>query len=314
MIIPVDITAGIIGLWQEVDVSGIVPVGTTGAILHVTNTGGSDYRFGCRDGASLDSGSLIRDMYRETHTWAMTKVDANRKFEVFIENVAVNVYLVGYTTAGVTMFLNPVSDHILLGTGGDVWTEKDVSAACPGAKAIILLFTGSDTNWYNLGARCAGQSDPDRHASARGFGCHTFIVGCDTDQLIDVLSASVNLKIFILGYITDGVTMNLDATDKSLGGTGSFIDINCGAGEAAFVEVVSNATLSYALRENGSAEDIYYDTSIHAFAIIEMAGSLIEGKIEDTGVDFWLHGVAEGVPVVGGGGSQASGLVQSGLI
>ena len=113
---PVDVTPGDdVGLnsWQEVDVSAYLPPsGFTGVIIHYGGYSAAAYaQIGLRMKGSTDN----RPKYPRygSHFWAMIGVDANGKFEVYRNANSQKIYMVGYTTEGVTFFTNAESAGVI---------------------------------------------------------------------------------------------------------------------------------------------------------------------------------------------------------
>lgn len=283
-ITPVDVSPAT-GAWRDVDLSAHIPEGATGALFHVVNTTpGGDLAIGLRKKGSVNN--YIYDAYRNSHFWAAIGVDANRIVNIYIEHAGEKVYLTGYTMAGVTFFTDAV-DKTLAGTGA--WTDIDCSAEAPGAKALI--FEIFNTASYSYGLRNNGSADNRKASTIHSWA----IVGCDAAQICEGYRSGTTVYFKLVGYITGGVTFNVNATDKSLEATGAYTDLAALPSGSAFgfFEIYCTSAYAYALRKNGSAEDIYYDCRMHYHAIMPCDSSrLIEGKIENTNVDFFLLGTA----------------------
>lgn len=306
-ITPVEVTPGVSGSHQDVDCSSYIAEGATGVILQIVNLQSYGREVGLRKNGSTDDRPF--EIYDESHLWAMVGVDEDRIFDCEVENVDdVDVYLIGYTMSGVTFKTN--ADDISMSDEDD-WYDIDCSTEAPNAVGVIIEITS--TGSYNFGCRKELSTD-DRHRDA---SVHSWaIIGCDESQIIEGYVESLGVDFFLVGYVTDGATFSTNADDKSLGDIGSYIDIDCsteapGAG-MLFVEVIYSSEsggASYGLREDdesGGYHDIYWDIVRHAWAIIKCDDSqVIEGKIENITVDFFLVGYAEKAPVAGGGDKTA---------
>ena len=296
-ITPVEVTPGTAGSWQDVDVSAYVPAGATGVILHCVDTQiGLDYALGLRKNGSTDNRYAV--IYRNTHCWAAIGVDNNRIFEAYVEDTTyVDIYLVGYTMSGVTFFTNAY-DKSLSGTGA--WTDINCATEAPSAIGLIWEVTNSSAN-YNLGFRKNGSSD-NRIYDVEKHSCFGVIIGCDTSQICEGYIESIYIDFFLVGYITDGATLNTNATNVSLGSTGSWLDLSALPSNAnmGFIEVAntSGTKYQYGLRKNGSSEEIYRNAAYHPWAFVECDTSqIIEGKIANTAVDFFVVGYSTGVTI-----------------
>lgn len=287
-ITPVEVTPGSTG-WQDVDVSAHIPVGATGVILHIVNTNtGTDYNTGLRKNGSTDA--RIAKTRKYSHFWAMIGVDSNRVFEAYIGNTTyIDIYLVGYTVSGVTFFTNAYDKSLSVYNS---WEDIDCHTECPGA--VGLIFESPNPNPYVSGFRNNGSTD-DRRAVG-WYGHVWWVVGCDSNQICEMYAGDSTVDCYLIGYITDGAVFNVNATDLSLGSTGSYIDLAALPANSVmgFIEVLTGgSSYSYALRKNGSSESLYYDCTWHHNAIVECDDSgIIEGKIENTSVDFFLLGYA----------------------
>jgi hypothetical protein len=304
---PVEVTPGTAGSWQDVDVSGSVPEGATGVILHfINNYASADYNLGLRKNGSTDN--RHPNLHRYCHGWAAIGIDASRIFEAYIGHTTrIDIYLVGYTVAGVTFKTN-ADDKSLSNTGN--WYDIDCSTEAPNAIGLIFEVANAD---YAYGFRKNGSSDNRYNWSySRAFP----LIGCDASQICEGIIDNTDVDFFLVGYITDGVTFNTNAIDVSLGSTGNWYDLTAlpSGANMGFIEVMTVSHLySYGLRKNGSSENLYYDVGYHNAGIIECDTSqVIEGKIENVEVDFFVVGYAEAVTITEksssdtGSGAEAS--------
>ena len=294
---PVNKTPGAIA-WQDVDCSANIPSGATGVILHYTHDYDADalYAFGLRKNGSTDN--RIGDTGRYDHLWAMIGVDANRIFEVYLENLTYQrIYLVGYTMSGATFFTNAYDKS--LSTYG-AWTDIDCSTEAP--SAIALIFEHDQGNNYNktCGYRKNGSTDARQGIWARhsGFG-QTW--GCDANQIVEAYVSDSYCDTFLLGYITDGITTYTNAIDYSLGTINTWLDLTA-LPVTAVMGCFELASPSYdyrdGFRKNGSAENIVRNTNAKYQAIVECdANRLTQGYITNLDVDFWLVWYATAPPV-----------------
>lgn len=288
-ITPVDVTeTANLGTWKEVNVSAHIASGATGVLLHVT-AGGTDL-WGIRKNGSSDERYF--DGVANSHCWAAIGVDGSRIFESKIQTAAITFYLVGYTMAGVTFRTNGADKS--LGTYG-AWTEIDCSTEAPSATGLIFecLIT-SGVRYGNI--KKNGSSDDRWQQDISGHTSFGVIIGCDGSQLVEGYAEISNTDFFLLGYITDGATFITNATDLSLGSAGSYADLSALPARAVmgFIEVSEGITnYDYSLQEKGSGEGIYLDAWKHCWAFVKCdANRLIEGKIENTNLDFFLSGYA----------------------
>ncbi|UCC90668.1 MAG: hypothetical protein JSW24_00395 [Dehalococcoidia bacterium] len=294
-ITPQEFTVDQAGSWRDVDVSSVVPSGATGVIIHTVNKHASnDWDMGLRKNGSTDDRHTT--LYDSRHWWGMIGVDANRVFEAYVGSTTdIDIYVVGYTKSGVTFKTN--ADDKSLGTTGS-WQDIDCSTEAP--SAIGLIFEIYASYIREFGFRKNGSSD-DRHVDNSGRCCFGAIIGCDASQVCEGYIEATLVDFFLVGYVTDGCTFNTNASDVSLGGTGAWTDLSAlpAGANMGFVEVVSGGAYLYGLRKNGSSEDIYFEVYKHLWGIVECdASQVIEGKISDTVVDFFVVGYSEEVTLV----------------
>lgn len=271
----------------SIPLSSILPADTSALFLHVVASSASEY-LGLRKPGSSDNRTQM--IPSNSHQWTVVGVDAGITFQAFLSNnISQSVYLVGYMTAESGVILNNGVSQ----TGTNwAWVEKDLSAICPGAIAVIFEIL-PDGMFYGLRPHGSTQ---DRYQA--GYYHSWGVIGCDANQHIDYYKSTATQYLYIIGYITKDAVFPVDAEDLSLSTTGIYesVDLSGKNAELAFVDVL--CTLSnqkYALRESGNAEDIYRNLDgQHNWGIIGVSDAgFIEGKIQAIDVDFWLVGFAE---------------------
>lgn len=289
---PSEVTPGSADAWTDVDVSGSVPAGATGIILHFVLPGvASEEEVGWRKNGSTDNRTRV--MYTDSHFWCAVGVDASRICELYVGHITnIDVYLVGYFGSESSFFTN-APDKSLGSTGA--WTDIDISADTGGDTAIgAIVEVESLSTYYQWGLRKNGSSD-DRRSQLHAYHCGA-IMGVDGSEILEGHIENTNVNFYLSGYVKSGATLNTNATDLSLGSTGSWIDLSAlpAGAVGGFIEVYASFVYQYGLRKNGSAETILADAPRHPWGMVECDGSqLIEGQIENVGVDFFLVGYAE---------------------
>lgn len=294
-ITPVEVTPGTADDWIDVDVSGNIASGATGVVLHWETT--TAYALGFRKNGSTDN--RTQTSFTATHGWVAFGVDASRIFEAYVGHTTnVNVWLVGYTVAGVTFATNAADKS--LGTTGS-WIDIDCSSEAPSAIGLLFEVTAS-TSSVIYGIRENGSTDT-RTGFVQSHNSFMAVYGCDGSQLVEGNINSTDIDFWLVGYITDGCTLNTNATDLSLGSTGAWTDLSALPANAnmGFIQVVSGgAQINYGLRKNGSSEDIYRLSTWYPFGIVECDSSqIIEGQIANVGCDFFLTGYSTAVAAAG---------------
>ena len=197
---PVEVTPATANAWTDVDVSAYIPAGSTGVLLHLENAGGADLASGIRKKGSTDSRTQFTK--RLAHHWAAIGVDENRVFQAYVgSTVDINIFLTGYTTAGVTFFTNAVDKS--LGTV-NTWVDIDISADTGSDTATVAIIEVVATADRYYGFRKNGSTesilqDPVRHAWA--------IVEVDANETLEGQVEDVAVDFFLIGY-----TLNNDNT------------------------------------------------------------------------------------------------------
>lgn len=285
---PVEVNVSAASVWTGVNVSSYTPSGITGAILHLVNTGSSAYYLGIRNNSSTDQ--RVNQLSAGTHCWAAMGVDSNRTFEVYTDNTtAIDIYLVGYTMAGVTFFTN----GIVKSTADlNAWTDMNCSAEAPGAIGLIFEIQAISAGG-GAGLRMEGSTD-NRLYPIYLHDTFSAIIGCNASQFCQFYHQYSQTVFYLVGYITDGCTFNTNATDVSLNTTDSWLDLSALPANATmgFIEV-TGTNYNYGLRENGSTENIYYSSIRHPWGFVECdTNGIIEGEISNTACDFFVVGYA----------------------
>lgn len=300
-ITPVEVTPAATG-WQDVDLSSHIPAGATGVILHVVNTSATTgFDFSCRKNGSTDN--RVGPMSINHHFWAFCGVDGNRVCEVYVEDTTYqDVYVVGYFGSEAVFYTNAVDKSL---TATAAWTDMDLGVDDGAIGAIIEVYAGASN--VSFGLRKNGSTD-NRISNGRA-GSVWGIVGVDANEVCEGYVSADTTDFYLVGYIKSGATFLTNATDLSLTGVDAYADLSTlpeGA-TGGFIEVhTNNSAYNYALRKNGTSEDIYQRVRYHNWAAVECDSSqLIEGEIANTGVDFFLVGYTtasepeeEGVTVI----------------
>jgi hypothetical protein len=289
-ITPVNVSPGDTNSWIDIDISAYVPAGATGAIIHVLGSDGGAYYADLRKNGSTDT--VLGGKPLTAHDWRTVGLDGSRIFEGYTGDPGVNFYLVGYFEGESVFFTNRIDKS--LGTTGS-WLDVDISSdtgADTAIAAILEVINQATALNYNYGLRKNGSTDGRviRLSASNSTGA---IIGVDASEIFEGQISNANIDWYLIGYIKSGATMLTNATDLSLGSTGSWLDLSALPSGAAggFIEVVSSGDYLFGLRKKGSSEDIYYYAARHVWGIVECdANRLIQGKIANTGVDFYLVG------------------------
>lgn len=277
----------------DVDVSDLVPAGATGVILQLSCTSASAYAIKVRKNGSTDN--LTSGGVNLTHSWFGIGVDASRIFEGFVNDnppgTNVHCYLMGYTRSEHVWWTNAL-DKTPAGAG----SYNDVNiAADTGADTALGVWGKYASSSQNWAVRQNGSTD-DRYT----YGDHAFLIGVDGSEIFEMKVASAAVHFHLHGYVKAEATFNANATDQSLGSTGSYVDLAAlpAGGIASIHEVIQSTYGNYHLRKNGASDEVYLRPTNHCWAVVEADVSrVVEGKISSTSVDWFLVGyLSQGAP------------------
>jgi len=296
---PIDVTPGSTGSFQDVDLDSYIadlPSNVTGALLRLENSSTTTtYYFMVRKNGStdelddtLDYSDVVGEKYK---TILAVGVDENKIFEIDPENVtSFKVYVIGYFI-NVTFLTNMVNKSTATTAS---WVDVDCAASAPGAIALIFRTYNTGTTFRSFGIRKNGSTD-NRTNTVSASGGTIVIVGCDGSQICEQYISSTAQDLYLIGYITSGVVMNLNASDVSIASTGAWTDLTAAPSDAthAIIEIVATSTYYLVgLRKNGSTDvSDYNEAARHTWQIVELdVNKIAEGIIESAAVDFYLVG------------------------
>lgn len=292
---PVDCSISADATWTDVDLDDYVSgLGSdvTGVLLRCEADGFLQVGWrknGSTDDRHGDSASAL--------IYFAVGVDENHVFELYTETYAsFTFWIVGYTTTGVTFLTNGVNKTP--GSGG-IWQDRDCTAeTSANAVGLILEYYTTRTTSTGFGIRKNGSTDArNQDAYQRSGG----IIGCDDSQIFEGYVDSSTNKIYLIGYIEDGVTFNTNATDVTPSSTG-WLDLSSSLPSGAVMGLLEvecgNSGYSYGFRKNGESEDVRDVMYMHQHGIsVECDSSgIIEGYASNVtqpnGIDFYIIGYA----------------------
>jgi hypothetical protein len=289
---PINKTISVIDQWTDLDLSGDIEYGATGAIFRIVNNAGTTKMWGLRKNGSIDD---VKDyIYTSFGTFAVIGLDENNKCEYYAASTDLDFYLVGYTKNDAVFFTNHYDKSLAT---YEEWIEMDLSSQLPaGAVAAIFHVDTVGFGVTNWGLRKNGSSD-DRH-NCMDSHLHTFfIVGVDSDRKCEGYAGSSFGHLYLVGYLTRGQAL-LNGTDRSLGIAGSYVTIDESSdafSNASGVICELNAALiqrRVAGRRLGATDDPYdYCIDHPGMLCIGLdTDKKWEGKIEGLEVDFFTIG------------------------
>jgi len=292
---PVDVTPTVAGAWVNVDVSAYVPYGATGVLVLFQNPTSTDRAYGIRKNGSSDDWQTQVQAVAGNQGWLMTGLDPNRIFEVYTESTAVKTYLLGYTLDGVTFLTNRVQKTIGFINS---WRNVDISGETAPDTALGGIFTivnrGISSDQFGL--RKNGSLD-DRVRELDGRSATLGVIGVDAAQTAELQVETVDIDLYLVGYVTHGAAFFTNAVNKSTSFTNVYRDVDISADIAsrangALVEIFNFDSGRYpaALRANGSASDLYLN-HMHGFAAVGTDSSdVFEQKVGNLAMDLYLVG------------------------
>lgn len=290
-ITPVEITPGSASAWTDADLSALIASGSTGIRFHVENVSAGALAFGFRKNGSADN--RVQNIGPGAHFWGAIGVDGSRIADFYVGSTTdINIWLIGDYGSEAFFFDDAVNKSTATTSS---WVDVDIAGDTGAATAIGAVFEYVSTT-SAFGLRKNGSADnrvasPGTHNSA--------IIGIDSTsvpgaELCEQQITSSNGDLFLVGYIKSDAIFNLDATDRSLGGTGSWTALTAlpsGAITGVYESIGSTTDVREAgLRKNGSAEAIIR-MIWHSWPVIECDGSrLVEMYIESVNVDAFEVG------------------------
>ncbi len=201
------------------------------------------------------------------------------------------------------MAINWITPTEITLTAVGSYEDHDVSgitsAACTGVVYELIRPTGS-TAVSKFGIRKNGSTDDFYGTGGSTANLTGGCIGVDENQIFETKQGiTTGMRLFVVGYFESDAVFFTNAVDKSLGVTGSYIDIDISGDTgtdtaigAFFQEITTSEGQDVYLRKNGSTDDFYsYDRSIESMWGVGLDGSEIcEGKIASTAQEFHLVG------------------------
>ena len=175
----ISVTTG--GSWQDIDLTAYVPVGATGAVVEVVNTGVEEGMGGVLRGKE-DSRDYMSNPYYgavlvevDHHRWQMVKIDSNRLIQGHITSPIIDFKLIGYTIGADPSFFASRTD-VTIGTTGS-WAAIDLSSQVDSDADGAILFITGDARQYGIREVGSSYSNTSLRTPARGNTM--YLVGLD---------------------------------------------------------------------------------------------------------------------------------------
>jgi len=291
MIDPVTVTIVPYGSYVSIDLDSYVSdLGddVSGVILEIVQGSNEGSVYWRKYGSTDDYYNTLLASHRAV---AFCGVNSSHIFQVKVSSSTTVVYLIGYTKGGFVFFDNAIDKKV---SSSSTWEDVDASGSAPaGATGLIFELRGNGSNTYSVGLRKKGSTDY-RTNSAYSIQFGTWIIGCNENRVCQQYASTTTFQSLLLrGYVTQNSGLNFytNAIDYSLSSTGSYQSLSAlpSGSIAGLFEIASSNAYKYAMRKKGSTRDVYAYTSGHNMHIVECdSNRLVEGKIENLAVDFWL--------------------------
>jgi hypothetical protein len=278
--------------WRDVDLDTYsCPVDCVGAIIKINGVNGVN--MGGRKNGSTDT-RLYLEVFQCTF---IVGCDANHVIELYTETSMGEsgiFTLIGFLSDADAAFETNSISKATSSTGS--WQDIDCSANAPASTPALIfsMYQNQVASEYAFGLRCNGSTDNRTATSVNEYAGYQ-IIGCDANRIAEQYIANTNQDLYYHGYLKTNVTMNTNATDVSLGSTNAYQDLTAlpsGAIGGIFeVTGVTGNAYNVDIRKNGSSDIHFLSLMSHIWLISECdTNRVCEGKIDNTGVDFFVVG------------------------
>ena len=210
--------------WEDIDLSGSVPTGTSGAVVEIINTGATGTLSGVvrgkEDTRDYMSNSSYEEIEDDTHRWQIVKVDSNRTIQGYIEDVQIDFKLRGYTLGLDPLYFSNPPD--ITSSAQDEWTIIDVSAYVDDdADGVILFIESVIPVKREYAIRESGSSFNITNRELEGYGNTMYLVGINARDQFDAFIENVeNMQVYLVAQTKGSVVYNLEdvlITDPAIG-------------------------------------------------------------------------------------------------
>ncbi len=186
---PIDVTPGVAGSWQNVNISSYAP-NAIGAIVRL-RTSGSNYNGVRRDGCTQDLSAYMNG--NSLATWQVVGTES-QVFEAYIGSISAKLWLLGYITDG-AVFLTTAIDKTP-GTVGS-YVEVDYSSY-PKIDVPFLVRTGGLAGHFAV--RKKGWPY-DIYRTGNQSACQA-CMPCDANSKQEIMVSHTNCYLYLVGYST----------------------------------------------------------------------------------------------------------------
>jgi len=202
-----DVTPAVAGSWQDVDLSAVVPVDTTGVLVELVNGHPSNALSGVVRGKAdtrdyMASGG--QTLGGRGHRWQIVKVDSSRLIQAYVQDtVNVMVKVIGYTV-GVDPTFELVPPDITPASTTQ-WTTVDLTGQVDGDTDGVILMIDNTGNATNYAVREIGSTDADTANDIDTQANVLYMVGIDAADQLEIYLGTAGIKVYMVGQTKGSV-------------------------------------------------------------------------------------------------------------
>jgi hypothetical protein len=294
----VDKTPTTTGAWVDVDVSANVPSGTKAVLLKIVNTSASDYVYGIRPvGSSVTRTGYIDSFEHLSWAIAIVKLDASYKFQAYINNTAVKIYLWGYTDEDIC-FVNPYNKST---TTINAWVDVSNTELPNGSKGAIYERVNAQTSIQAFGLRPKG-STADIKPEIVNQSHAWALIGIDTNKYSQQYIGNTLCGLYLWGRAGSDFVSFTNPYNITPTTTGSYVTVDLSSyipdGAYGICGLMFNITnyacigdiRKYGSSDNHSAYSYVYNFYGKFFIVGCSSNRKVDIYISDTGLKVYLWG------------------------
>lgn len=225
----IDITSSLSAGWNDIDVTAQGWSGCTGVEVYFKMTDQFGRGIGLRKKGSTDARTTVLPSTGATygaHTVGFTGIDGDDIFQVYVgETTYIKVIIVGYFDSNAVFFTNAYDES--LGSTATI-TDIDIAAETSTDTAIAGIFEVDDisgtSDFFDFFIRDKDSTDAFYKGTSSHFA-FGFISGVDANEVCQGKIETLNINFYLVGYITAGVLLYINAVDISITANSTWTDI-----------------------------------------------------------------------------------------
>lgn len=204
-----------------------VPAGTTGVILSF-NTGTGGGAITVRATGSTDTQVSSTPVSATGQAFYHIGVDSTGHFDWYTSvATGISCWLIGYYGAEAVFFSNAIS----LAIPTTAFTNYNMASTCPGATAVFLEHLAG----YQMSCRMNGSSDSWTPSTSSQH----LVMGVDSGQIFQAKRSLAPTAFYCHGYMTAGITWNLNAVNTGALTAGIFQNLPAESGAIGYIYIAS---------------------------------------------------------------------------